>query len=99
MEPRCNHLGNPLSSFTRAPKARPQWSPGVITWETGRDALERRHLIASMEPRCNHLGNSSPSDVRNWLGRPQWSPGVITWETRRRPGSAPHRAGLNGAQV
>ena len=34
MEPRCNHLGNgvtPVSSRTQLP---PQWSPGVITWET-----------------------------------------------------------------
>ncbi len=34
MEPRCNHLGNPFSAATMKDQTPPQWSPGVITWET-----------------------------------------------------------------
>ncbi len=34
MEPRCNHLGNSFCEREFAPPTTPQWSPGVITWET-----------------------------------------------------------------
>ncbi len=34
MEPRCNHLGNYVKSADASPLHEPQWSPGVITWET-----------------------------------------------------------------
>ncbi len=34
MEPRCNHLGNEPAEAQPEAKAPPQWSPGVITWET-----------------------------------------------------------------
>ncbi len=35
MEPRCNHLGNVDCASPDVPPEVPQWSPGVITWETG----------------------------------------------------------------
>ncbi len=66
MEPRCNHLGNRGDLVTVDVEFQPQWSPGVITWETvlGRRASTRGPK-ASMEPRCNHLGNGSPKQWAN----------------------------------
>ncbi len=60
MEPRCNHLGNTAAIGNVPEFEQPQWSPGVITWETPAGKHRRRPAVpASMEPRCNHLGNSA----------------------------------------
>ncbi len=60
MEPRCNHLGNLAEQAYFTIRKKPQWSPGVITWETPTACANcARALLASMEPRCNHLGNEA----------------------------------------
>ncbi|SRR5581483_12077628 len=84
MEPRCNHLGNSRGDAVyHGCTSEPQWSPGVITWETAARRGEQVDAgVASMEPRCNHLGNEAPSEAPVEVAVPQWSPGVITWETR-----------------
>ncbi len=85
MEPRCNHLGNKRVSAYIAERVRPQWSPGVITWETSAAQLNLiERLMPQWSPGVITWETKRTSGAERSTLRPQWSPGVITWETYRR---------------
>ncbi len=53
MEPRCNHLGNlGVPRLVSVYQEWPQWSPGVITWET-----------AASGPRARRSGSLNGAQV------------------------------------
>src|SRR5581483_4999984 len=102
MEPRCNHLGNLVRVGHHVRARRPQWSPGVITWETSAPSAEAEEDDdASMEPRCNHLGNAiGAAGYHPPERRPQWRGSWLRRCSYGAPQDTTHqRGGLNGAQV
>ncbi len=86
MEPRCNHLGNACEracSIQSLPS--PQWSPGVITWETRYARAFFWHADGPQwSPGVITWETQDALNCPSTIEVPQWSPGVITWETRIR---------------